>query len=49
MKRVEALSEFLKTDDGANLLAGVKRASNILAIEEKKDKTATPAATTARC
>ena len=39
VKRVEALTEFLTTDDGANLLAGVKRASNILAIEEKKDKT----------
>ncbi|MCC7250655.1 glycine--tRNA ligase subunit beta [Hyphomicrobium sp.] len=39
VKRVEALAQFLKTDDGANLLAGVKRASNILAIEEKKDKT----------
>ncbi len=38
VKRVEALTEFLKTDDGANLLAGVKRGSNILAIEEKKDK-----------
>ncbi len=38
VKRVEALDAFLKTDDGANLLAGVKRASNILAIEEKKDK-----------
>jgi glycyl-tRNA synthetase beta chain len=38
VRRVEALGEFLKTDDGANLLAGVKRASNILAIEEKKDK-----------
>ena len=38
VKRVEALSEFLATDDGANLLAGVKRASNILSIEEKKDK-----------
>ena len=38
VKRVEALAEFLTTDDGANLLAGVKRASNILAIEEKKDK-----------
>jgi glycyl-tRNA synthetase beta chain len=38
VKRVEALGEFLKTDDGANLLAGVKRASNILGIEEKKDK-----------
>jgi glycyl-tRNA synthetase beta chain len=39
VKRVEALGDFLKTDDGATLLAGVKRASNILAIEEKKDKT----------
>ena len=38
VRRVEALSEFLKTDDGANLLAGVRRAANILAIEEKKDK-----------
>jgi glycyl-tRNA synthetase beta chain len=39
VKRVEALGEFLKTDDGANLLSGVKRASNILRDEEKKDKT----------
>ena len=39
VKRVEALAEFLNTDDGANLLAGVKRAANILSIEEKKDKT----------
>ena len=39
VKRVEALGAFLATDDGANLLAGVKRASNILSIEEKKDKT----------
>lgn len=39
VKRVEALDEFLKTDDGVNLLAGVKRAINIVAIEEKKDKT----------
>jgi glycyl-tRNA synthetase beta chain len=38
VKRVEALGEFLKTDDGANLLTGVKRAANILSIEEKKDK-----------
>lgn len=37
VKRVEALSNFLDTDDGANLLAGVKRATNIIAIEEKKD------------
>ncbi|MFM8746875.1 MAG: glycine--tRNA ligase subunit beta [Aestuariivirga sp.] len=36
-KRVEALSHFLDTDDGKNLLAGVKRAANILRIEEKKD------------
>ncbi len=36
-RRVEALSNFLNTDDGKNLLAGVKRASNILKIEEKKD------------
>jgi glycyl-tRNA synthetase beta chain len=38
--RVEALGKFLDTDDGKNLLAGTKRASNILAIEEKKDKRA---------
>ena len=37
VKRVEALSTFLETDDGKNLLAGVKRAANILRIEEKKD------------
>ncbi|MBV9511969.1 MAG: glycine--tRNA ligase subunit beta [Caulobacteraceae bacterium] len=34
--RVEALDGFLKTDDGANLLAGYKRATNILKAEEKK-------------
>jgi glycyl-tRNA synthetase beta chain len=38
--RVEALGKFLDTDDGKNLLSGTKRASNILAIEEKKDKRA---------
>jgi glycyl-tRNA synthetase beta chain len=38
MRRVEALGKFLDSDDGKNLLAGVKRASNILRIEEKKDK-----------
>lgn len=37
VRRVEALGAFLETDDGKNLLAGVKRASNILRIEEKKD------------
>lgn len=36
--RVNALGRFLDTDDGANLLAGTKRAANILRIEEKKDK-----------
>ena len=35
--RVEALQTFLKTDDGKNLLAGYKRAANILKAEEKKD------------
>ena len=38
VRRVEALGELLGTEDGKNLLAGVKRAANILAIEEKKDK-----------
>ena len=38
VRRVEALQDFLKTDDGANLLIGYKRAANILRIEEKKDK-----------
>jgi len=36
--RVEALDAFLKTEDGANLLAGYKRAANILSSEEKKGK-----------
>jgi glycyl-tRNA synthetase beta chain len=35
--RVEALQAFLKSDDGKNLLAGYKRAANILKVEEKKD------------
>src|ERR1700728_118824 len=38
VRRVEALGQFLDTDDGKNLLAGAKRANNILAIEEKRDK-----------
>lgn len=38
IKRIEALGKFLDSDDGKNLLAGTKRASNILTIEEKKDK-----------
>jgi glycyl-tRNA synthetase beta chain len=35
--RVEALDAFLKTDDGANLLAGYRRAVNILKAETKKN------------
>lgn len=35
-RRVEALSAFLATEDGANLLAGYKRATNILKAEAKK-------------
>ena len=35
-RRVAALGAFLDTEDGANLLAGTKRAANILAAEEKK-------------
>ncbi|MDP3491411.1 MAG: glycine--tRNA ligase subunit beta [Phenylobacterium sp.] len=34
--RVEALDGFLTTEDGTNLLAGYKRATNILKAEEKK-------------
>jgi glycyl-tRNA synthetase beta chain len=37
--RVDALQSFLSSDDGANLLAGFKRAANILKAEEKKDGT----------
>ena len=35
--RIAALQKFLSTDTGANLLAGWRRASNIVAIEEKRD------------
>lgn len=35
--RVAALGRFLDTEDGRNLLAGYKRAANILKAEEKKD------------
>ncbi len=38
VRRVEALGKFLSTDNGRNLLAGYKRAANIVGIEEKKDK-----------
>ena len=44
VRRVEALGQFLDTEDGKNLLAGYKRAANILRIEEKKDGRAYDAA-----
>jgi len=37
VRRVEALGQLLDTEDGKNLLAGYKRATNIIRIEEKKD------------
>lgn len=37
LARVTALQSVLSTDDGANLLAGVRRAGNIVRAEEKKD------------
>jgi glycyl-tRNA synthetase beta chain len=37
VRRVEALGKLLDTEDGKNLLAGYKRATNIIRIEEKKD------------
>ncbi|HEX4767862.1 MAG TPA: glycine--tRNA ligase subunit beta [Lichenihabitans sp.] len=37
VRRVEALGRFLDTEDGKNLLAGYRRAANILRAEEKKD------------
>jgi glycyl-tRNA synthetase beta chain len=39
VRRIEALAAFLDTEDGKNLLAGYKRATNIIRIEEKRDKT----------
>jgi glycyl-tRNA synthetase beta chain len=40
LTRVDALTALLGTDDGANLLTAYRRAANIVAIEEKKDKAA---------
>jgi glycyl-tRNA synthetase beta chain len=37
VERAKAVQDFLATEDGKSLLAGYKRAANILAIEEKKD------------
>jgi glycyl-tRNA synthetase beta chain len=39
LARVEALGTFLQSEDGANLLTAYRRASNIVRIEENKDKT----------
>ncbi len=39
LARVEALADFLGSDDGGNLLTAYRRAANILKIEEKKDAT----------
>ncbi len=38
LQRVEAVRGFLNTDDGANLLIAYRRAVNIVAIEERRDK-----------
>ncbi len=38
LARVDALADFVSGESGVNLMAGYKRASNILRIEEKKDK-----------
>jgi glycyl-tRNA synthetase beta chain len=38
LARVEALSKFLATDDGSNLLVAYRRAANIVAIEERRDR-----------
>ena len=35
-RKVEALSAYINTEEGQNLVAGTKRAANILAAEEKK-------------
>lgn len=40
MARVQALANFLSSDDGANLLVAYRRAANIVRIEEKKDDAA---------
>jgi glycyl-tRNA synthetase beta chain len=42
--RAKALQDFLASDDGTNLLVAYRRAANIVAIEEKKDKASYKAA-----
>jgi len=38
LERVAAVGAFLQTDDGASLLTAYRRASNIVSIEERRDK-----------
>jgi glycyl-tRNA synthetase beta chain len=38
LARVDALKDFLASEDGANLLTAYRRAANIVRIEEKKDE-----------
>jgi glycyl-tRNA synthetase beta chain len=49
VRRVEALGSLLEAQDGKNLLAGTKRAANILAAEEKKGTRIAVAVDPARC
>ena len=44
LARVKALQAFVETEDGTNLLAGYKRAANILKAAEKDPPSAEPAA-----
>jgi glycyl-tRNA synthetase beta chain len=44
LRRAEAVSSLLTSDDGANLLSAYRRAANILRIEERKDGPHTDAA-----
>jgi glycyl-tRNA synthetase beta chain len=39
VQRIAALDKLLATDEGANVLAAYNRATNMVRIEEKKDKT----------
>lgn len=41
-RKAEALQKLIDSEDGTNLLAGYKRAANILAAEEKKGTTVAP-------
>ena len=49
VKRVEALGEFLKTDDGANLLSGSSARPTSSATRRRRTSGATPAPTISTC